>query len=60
VIKEGYTKRYEEYIDEKVKESTVEQVSHNEQLSTEQVKGIFSKMANRKKRLVIARKTKFR
>ncbi len=37
----SYTKRYEEFIYEKVKELTVEQVSHNEQLSPEQVQNIF-------------------
>jgi transposase len=46
----NYTKRYEEYIYERVKELTVEQVSYNEQLSAEQVKNIFSRIANRKKK----------
>jgi transposase len=55
-----YTKRYEEYLDERVKELTVEQVSHNEQLSAEQVKNIFSRIATRKKRLVNTIKIKFR
>lgn len=56
----NYTKRYEEYIYEKVKELTVEQVSKFEQLSSEQVQAIFSKQAQKKKRLVNARKTKLR
>ncbi len=52
----NYTKRYEEYIYEKVKELTVEQVSQTEQLSPEQVQNIFSRQARKKKRLVNARK----
>ena len=47
----NYTKRYEEYIYEKVKELTVEQVSVTEQLSREKVQKIFSRQAQ-KKRLV--------
>jgi hypothetical protein len=54
----NYTKRYEEYIYEKVKEVTVEQVSQNEQLSRDQVQNIFSKQASLKKRLGNARKIK--
>ena len=50
----NYTIRYEEYIYEKIKELTVEQVSYNEQLSSEQVKNIFSRKASKKKRLVNA------
>jgi transposase len=46
----NYTKRYEEFIYEKVKELTVEQVSKNEQLSSEQVQNIFQRMAKRKKK----------
>jgi transposase len=47
----NYTKRYEEYIYEKVKEVTVEQVSQNEQLSRDQVQNIFSKQASFKKKI---------
>jgi len=47
-----YTKRYEEYIYERVKELTIEQVSYQEQLSAEQVKNLFSRIAS--KRLVNA------
>ena len=47
----NYTKRYEEYIYEKVKELTVEQVSVSEQLSPDKVQNIFSRQAQ-KKRLV--------
>jgi transposase len=47
----NYTKRYEEYIYEKVKEVTVEQVSQNEQLSRDQVQNIFSKQASLKKKI---------
>nr|WP_041934276.1 transposase family protein [Gloeothece verrucosa] len=46
----NYTKRYENYIYERVKELTVEQVSYHEQLSAEQVKNIFSRIAQRKKK----------
>jgi transposase len=46
----NYTKRYEEYIYERVKELTVEQVSYNEQLSGEQVQNIFSSIASSKKK----------
>ena len=45
-----YTKRYGNYIYERVKELTVEQVSRNEQLTVEQVKNIFSCFAARKKK----------
>jgi transposase len=55
-----YTKRYEEYIYERVKELTVEQVSYHEQLSAEQVKNIFSRIAQEKKRLVKSRKIRLR
>ena len=47
----NYTKRYEEYIYENVKELTVEQVSVREQLSPDQVQNSFSRLAQ-KKRLV--------
>ena len=50
-MRRKYTIRYEEYIYERVKELTVEQVSKNEQLSPEQVKQIFQRIAARKKRL---------
>ena len=49
-MKRNYTSRYEQYIYEKVKELTVEQVSKNEQLSPEQVQNIFSRLATRKKK----------
>lgn len=45
------TKRYEEYLYEKVKELTVEQVAKNEQLSPEQVQKIFSQQAELKKKI---------
>ncbi len=44
-----YTKRYEEYIYQRVKELTVKQVSAHEQLTAEQVQNIFSRIAKRKK-----------
>ena len=46
----NYTIRYEEYIYERVKELTVEQVSQNEQLSPHQVGSIFQRIARRKKK----------
>ena len=49
-MKRNFTKRYEEYIYEQVKEMTVEQVSYQQKLSPEQVQDIFSRMAARKKR----------
>jgi transposase len=45
-----YTKRYEEYIYQMVKKLTVEQISHQEQLTAEPVKNIFSRLASRKKK----------
>ncbi len=44
-----YTVRYEQYIYERVKELTVEQVSYQEKLSTEQVQNIFNRLAEKKK-----------
>ncbi len=49
--KRNYTSRYEEYIYERVKELTVEQVSRTEQLSPEQVQNIFSRKAAQKKKI---------
>ncbi len=49
-MRRNSTIRYEEYIYERVKESTLEQVSHNEQLSPEQVQQIFHRVAERKKK----------
>ncbi len=49
--KRNYTSRYEEYIYERVKELTVEQVSRTEQLSPEQVQNIFSRKASQKKKI---------
>ena len=47
----NYTRRYEEFIYEKVKDLTVEQVSRNEQLNPAQVEKIFQRIAAQKKRL---------
>nr|WP_245602816.1 transposase family protein [Gloeothece verrucosa] len=47
----NFTIRYEEYIYERVKELTVEQVSKNEDLSPEKVASIFKRIALKKKRL---------
>lgn len=46
----NYTKRYEEYIDDQVKELTVEQVSNREQLSPQKVQNIFHRIASSKKK----------
>lgn len=43
----GFTCRYEDYIYAQVKQLTVEQVSVQERLSSEQVQGIFSRIAKR-------------
>ena len=45
-----YTIRYEEYIYERVKELTIQQVSNNEQLTAEKVQNIFSRIAQIKKK----------
>lgn len=45
-----YTIRYEEYIYERVKELTVEQVAQNEQLSPKRIEGIFKRIAQLKKK----------
>jgi transposase len=45
-----WTHRYEEYLYERVKELTVEQVSKNENLSPKQVQKIFSQLAQSKKK----------
>ena len=47
----NYTIRYENYIYERVKELTIEQVSENEKLSPDQVENIFKRIARQKKRL---------
>ena len=49
-MRRNYTVRYEEFIYEKVKELTIEQVSKNEQLTPEQVAQIFQRIADRKKK----------
>ena len=46
----NYTRRYENYVYEKVKELTVEKVSRNEHLSTLQVEKIFQRIAAQKKK----------
>ncbi len=55
-----FTKRYEEYLYDRVKELTVEQVSQNEHLSPEQVQNIFSQQAESKKKLESAGKIRLR
>jgi transposase len=49
-MRRQYTIRYEEYIYERVKELTVEQVSQNEDLSAKIVASIFQRIAARKKK----------
>ncbi|NJL98759.1 MAG: transposase family protein [Synechococcaceae cyanobacterium SM2_3_2] len=39
----SYTQRYETYIDQQVKQATIEQVSQNEGLSRDQVEGMFNR-----------------
>lgn len=39
----SYTQRYEAYIYQQVKQTTIEQVSQNEELSRDQVEGIFNR-----------------
>ncbi len=48
--KQRQTNRYQEYIYERVKESTVKQVSENENMSEDAVQDIFHKVANSKKK----------
>ena len=45
--RQRFTERYQEYIYERVKESSCEQVSRNEELSAEQIQRIFSRIAER-------------
>jgi transposase len=49
-MRRQYTIRYEEYIYERVKQLTVEQVSQNENLSPKRVTSIFQRIASRKKK----------
>lgn len=46
----NYTLRYEEYVFERVKELTIEQVSLKEELSADQVSGIFKRISQGKKK----------
>ncbi|MCJ2543135.1 transposase family protein [Synechococcus bigranulatus str. 'Rupite'] len=39
----SYTQRYEAYIYQQVKQTTIDQVSQNEELSRDQVEGIFNR-----------------
>jgi transposase len=56
--KRHHTKRYEEYVYQRIKVSSIEQVSREEGLSVEQVKGIFDHAsAQRKKHLGFAKAT---
>ncbi|WP_396134348.1 transposase family protein [Chamaesiphon sp. VAR_48_metabat_135_sub] len=43
--RQRFTQRYQKYIYERVKESSCEQVSRSEDLSTDQIQRIFSKVA---------------
>ena len=45
-----YTQRYEEYIFEKVKATSIEQISREEELSWDKVQGIFKHQFEKKKR----------
>jgi transposase len=48
--KQRQTNRYQEYIYERVKESTVKQVSENEKMSEDAIQDIFHKVASSKKK----------
>lgn len=48
--KQRQTNRYQEYIYEKVRESTVKQVSENEKMSEDAIQDIFHKVAQSKKK----------
>ena len=43
--RQRFTQRYQKYVYERVKESSCEQVSRSEDLSTDQIQRIFSKVA---------------
>jgi transposase len=43
--RQRFTQRYQEYIYERVKESSCEQISRSEDLSADQVQRIFSRIA---------------
>lgn len=48
--KRHHTKRYEEYVYQRIKVSSIEQVSREEGLSVEAVKGIFDHISAQKKK----------
>ncbi len=50
--KRRHTRRYEENIYQRVQSSSIEQVSREEQLSVEEIKGIFDHISNQKKKLI--------
>jgi hypothetical protein len=50
IISQRQTNRYQEYIYERVKELTVEQVSQNESIGRDAVQSIFHKIAQLKKK----------
>lgn len=52
--KQRQTNRYQEYIYEKVKESTVKQVSEYESMSEDAIQDIFHKIASSKKKLELS------
>ena len=47
-----YTQRYEEHIYQKIKSSSIEQLSREERLSFEQVQGIFNQKDAQKKKII--------
>jgi transposase len=47
-----YTKRYEDYIDQRVQATSIEQVSREEALSWDQVQGIFKHRFNLEKKSI--------
>ena len=48
---QNYTRRYELYIYERVKELTVEQVSRSEGISPERIQMIFERINGQKKKI---------
>lgn len=48
--KRHYSKRYEEYVWQRIKVSSIEQVSREEGLSVEEVKGIFDHVSAQEKK----------
>jgi len=48
--KRHHTKRYEEYVYQRIKVSSIEQVSREEGLGIEEIKGIFEHVSSQRKK----------